>query len=1086
MIRLPRLGSRKASVGTGPGQPQQFTRIPASPTMRRPVFSRADDLDLDAGELIAAAARRAGMSPEEWAAAVLDGAQDGPASPRRRAGSDLDSLIARMSPRSRPRPNRDYEALMAAVAAESERQAQDRTSRTAVALESMASWIEQAENRLNEAARSSADQQDRIAAVLSQALSSLKDRLDTVERRVAEERTAPPRIEFPMEEALKALAPVSETLVGLRADMSRLATHLEQPNPAWTAAVEDVRTEIDGLRSGIERLATRDEIAALDAALGSIAKDLEQGPTTRDLRTLAGSITVLYEQIQSLSGEVSEGLHRRIGHEIDLIKGKIDAMAATGVDRSVVDFLSSQIVDMRQDLAHRAEPQQIARLSGEIEALGRQVSELRLHQVSKSDFNALKTSLDDVCSALYVTATAQEASKLPEQLESLGRRIDLLVHRPEPASADLTPISEQLALLTDRMASLSESRGEGGETLTGTIERLSSRLDAVAGREASSHEPLMERFDRIEKELRELGRQADTAGMAQMLRSIVERLDRTPSQPAGLDALERQVAALAERFDQMPSEALRKALDEASAQLGRLQDEAAGIAEHAARTVLNDIRPSLPGSGDLDALKHGFVELKALHSRSDRKAHETLRAVHEALESLSSRLAGGSMPSGAPEPKANPASGPDPVPPADRLEAAVRRLHAVTLSQIEEASSPTLGAASHETAAPVPEIVPEADLGTMRASFIAAARRAAQSAALEPALSLAPSDTRQDDSPSEGEEPEAGESTSPVSSLFERLRRTLDSRRRPLLFGLAFLILATGAYQILSVGPSLHDLPPMAANAEPQEAKAVEATGAVSPAGEMTPFQPSSLGTGSIPADLPAAGQFLVDPATIKDIPADAPATLQQAALSGDAAALFEIASRAAEGRGMAMNMSAAARLFERASQAGLPPAQERLATMYEKGDGVPLDLRQAAFWYERAALGGNIRAMHNLATLLASGKNGKPDYAAALRWFGEAAESGLRDSQYNAGILLALGMGAQLDRSKAFQWFSLAADQGDAEAAQKRDEMAGRLSAAEMKAAKAALEHWRARVVDPVANQPPVSFQGTTAALDRTSGDRS
>ena len=44
----------------------------------------------------------------------------------------------------------------------------------------------------------------------------------------------------------------------------------------------------------------------------------------------------------------------------------------------------------------------------------------------------------------------------------------------------------------------------------------------------------------------------------QMLRSIVEKLDRTPSQPAGLDALERQVAALAERFDLMSSEALRK------------------------------------------------------------------------------------------------------------------------------------------------------------------------------------------------------------------------------------------------------------------------------------------------------------------------------------------------------------------------------------------------------------------------------------------------------------------------------------------------------------------------------------------------
>ncbi|MFL4997353.1 MAG: hypothetical protein ACJ8DF_11630 [Microvirga sp.] len=1068
--------------------------------MRRPVFSRPDDLDFDARELIAAAARRAGMSLEDWAAAVLEERQDRPASPRRRAGSDLESLIARMSPPPRSQPKRDYEALMAAVAAESERQAQDQASQTAIALESMASWIEQAEIRLNEAARSSVDQQDRIAAVLSQALSSLKDRLDTVERQVTSERAAPPRIEFPMEEALKALAPVSATLVGLRADMSRLATYLEQPNPIWGPSVEGIRTEIDGLRCGIESLATREEIAALDAALGSIAKDLEQGPTTKDLRTLASSIAVLYEQIQSLSGEVSEGLHRRIGHEIDHIKGKIDAMAETGVDRSVVDFLSCQIVDMRQDLAHRAEPQQIAKLSDNIEILGRQVSELRLHQVSKSDFTALKTSLDDVCSALFVTATAQETSKIPEQLEILGRRIDVLARRPEPAPADLTPISEQLERLTERMAGLSDSRTENGHALTGTIERLSSRIEAVAEQEASSHEPLMQRFDRIEQELREFGRRTDTSGMAQMLRSIDEKLERTPPHPAGLDALERQVVALAERFEQMPGEALHRTLHEATGHLKNLQDEAVGIAERAARTVLNDIRPSLPDSGDLDALKHGFVELKALHNRSDKKTQETLRAVHDALEALASRLPnqppsapGGTLKSGLDVPST-------PLPPADRLEVAVRRLHAATLSQIQEVALPSFDTTSCEalnvstpeapqtgtTIPAAPEAAPEAALGNVRANFIAAARRAVQNAAPEPALPapLSLSNPKEEQA-AEPEEPEADEPTPASASFFERLRQSFDSHRRPLLFGLAFLILTAGTFQILSGERGSLDWASAPAG-KPQETAQPAAAKHSSLASDTSVFQASSLGAGFHPGPPLAAGQFLVDPATIGGIPSDAPAELQQAALAGDAAALYEIASRAAEGRGMAKDMTIAAHLFERASQAGLPPAQERLAMMHTKGEGVPLDLKQAAFWYERAALGGNIRAMHNLATLLASGQNGKPDYAAALRWYGEAAESGLRDSQYNVGILLAGGIGAKPDQSKAFQWFSLAADQGDAEAARKRDEMAGRLSAAEMKAAKAALELWRPRAVDPVANKPPASDQGRTAALDRTPGNRS
>ena len=255
---------------------------------------------------------------------------------------------------------------------------------------------------------------------------------------------------------------------------------------------------------------------------------------------------------------------------------------------------------------------------------------------------------------------------------------------------------------------------------------------------------------------------------------------------------------------------------------------------------------------------------------------------------------------------------------------------------------------------------------------------------------------------------------------------------------------------------------------------------------ETNLFQASSLATGSVSPTPWASGQFLVDPATIGVIPSEAPAPLRQAALSGDAAALYEIAAQLAEGRGMVQDLTMAARLFERAAQAGLPPAQERLATMHEKGTGATRDLKQAAFWYERAALGGNIRAMHNLATLLASGSAGKPDYAAALRWFGEAAEAGFRDSQFNMGILLVRGIGARSDLQKAFQWFSLAAAQGDEEAARKRDELASRLSAADMKAAKSALELWRARPVDPVANRAPAADDGRTAALDRTAAGRS
>jgi len=156
---------------------------------------------------------------------------------------------------------------------------------------------------------------------------------------------------------------------------------------------------------------------------------------------------------------------------------------------------------------------------------------------------------------------------------------------------------------------------------------------------------------------------------------------------------------------------------------------------------------------------------------------------------------------------------------------------------------------------------------------------------------------------------------------------------------------------------------------------------------------------------------------------------------------------------------------------------------LLEKGIGIGRDTKQAATWYERAAQGGNIRAMHNLATLLASGLNGKPDYASAFRWYSEAAEAGLKDSQFNVGVLLARGIGTKQDLVKAYMWLALAATQEDAEAAKKRDELAGRLSAAELKTVQAAIEQWRARPADPVANEAPPPASGRTAALGATRG---
>ena len=735
--------------------------------MRRHVPPRPDGLDFDAREPTGDAARRAGLSREEGAAA-----RPGPLHDRSPRSNDIDSIIARMMRTARKHP-------VGNDAPTGDRPQKEQASRTAVALESMAIWIEGAEERLNEAARASADHQDRIASFLSQALSALKDRLDAVERHLASESAEGPRMELP---------------------------------------VEAVRAGIESLGSALGGLATRDDIAALDRTVRDIARDLEPGRANADLRTLAQSIAALYGQVQILSDEMAKGAHRRIG-EIDLIKSRIDGISGMGIDRSVIEALTGQIVEMRQDLlrrdlmrqdlmqqdlGHRTEPQQIAHLSESMAALGRQIADLRANQAGRGDFAALKTSLEKVCSALDRTVAAQDAGNVPEQIRHLSRRLDDLAGRPEPQPAGLDPIAAQLALLTDRMAGLSSRRFEEADVLRASLDRLASQVEAVAEREPLSQEPLMRRFDRIEQELRQAGQRVDAPGIEAMLRSIDEKLERVPAAP-GLDGIEERIMALADRFTREPP---AQGADEAATRLPRLHDEAAGIAERAAQAVLEEIRPSLPHAGDLDALKQGFVEWKALQARADARTQQSLRAIHEALETLVARFPGGVAaslpgPGGA---QAAAARSAGKLAPADRLEAAVRRLHAAALSQIEEVSSglsdgvlpgtPETGkAAAPKTSGSRPS-PSEADLGNLRASLIAAARRAAQN----------PSAGRADPAPSPPQEPDAGpangtgEAPLPPPSLMERIRRTLDGR--PLLLGLAALILTAGTALTLSGMPA--------------------------------------------------------------------------------------------------------------------------------------------------------------------------------------------------------------------------------------------------------------------------------------------
>jgi localization factor PodJL len=262
----------------------------------------------------------------------------------------------------------------------------------------------------------------------------------------------------------------------------------------------------------------------------------------------------------------------------------------------------------------------------------------------------------------------------------------------------------------------------------------------------------------------------------------------------------------------------------------------------------------------------------------------------------------------------------------------------------------------------------------------------------------------------------------------------------------------------------------VAADAQPADtapdAKAAPApadpAGLPSPtANTAPPVESNSVAANDVPAaaPTPAPAAGIAVPDTIQ------PPSLAEAARKGDPLALFEIGAMFTEGHGVPADMKQAATWYQLSADKGLAPAQYRLASLYEKGNGVDRDLVKAKQYYQQASDQGNASAMHNLAVMFASGSAGPQDFPTAANWFIKAANFGVSDSQFNLAILYARGNGVKQDLAESYKWFAIAAKGGDKDAAQKRDEVANAMKPDQLAAARAQVDLWKPEPLDPKAN---------------------
>lgn len=147
-------------------------------------------------------------------------------------------------------------------------------------------------------------------------------------------------------------------------------------------------------------------------------------------------------------------------------------------------------------------------------------------------------------------------------------------------------------------------------------------------------------------------------------------------------------------------------------------------------------------------------------------------------------------------------------------------------------------------------------------------------------------------------------------------------------------------------------------------------------------------------------------------------------------------------------------------AETGDAEAQNILGMLYTGGYGVPQDYAEALKWFELAAAQGDLAAQGYLGILYAEGETVPQDYAKAREWYGLAATQGSPHHQMELGNLYENGQGGPVDYVEAHRWYNLAASresdpEAQAQAINRRDEVADKMTPAQIAAAQKLAREW-------------------------------
>lgn len=1025
-----------------------------------------DGIDPSVRERAEAAARRAGMSLNDW----------------------LNSTVGEPSPpdwrmeQRQPMPSRES------------REVADIHQR----LDAITRQIEQIAKPLTraEAVRAEVPRgQPAVARQLNDAISRLDARLSQISRpQPAREPQPQPMRESQMQRESQMHDRQLEERLRQAEAVERAAAQVYRPSPPLSpASFDSAIAEIAARQNELDVSAHRQMPPRSAPPMAAYAPPPPAAPAGPDFSSLERHLLKITSQIEAL---------QRPDH----------------IEQSIAAF-RGELAEIRQAITEAMPRRAIESIENEIRSLHHRIDELRQEGRNGQGqaIAGIERALSEIREALRTLTPAEQLTGYDEAIRNLGAKLDMIlranddpstVHQLESAIAALRAIVSNVAS-NDALLQLS-----------GDVHALAAKVDQLS--QMSRAESHGDAFAGIEQRIAALASTLETrerpAGydntdaIEGALRSLSERIDRLQvgnDSSSAFTHLEQRISYLLERLE---------SADQRSGNLGRVEEGLHDIMRHleaqhahiasladAARNVNTSSPQPMMDSGIVDMVKRELSDIRFSQSETDRRTQDSLETVHNTLGHVVDRLAmiendlrtvrTAPLPAPAPaesrmeaprmempraamslpiaQPKAEaykPESYrpelPNPALAQEHFMSAPREFHAA--QPVESAPPPPLPPraiseilephAASARAAIAPELPPDHPLepGTRpsgrvaspseriadseraisdlpagkkepvsTSSFIAAARRAAQAAAAQPvnekaARAASKAAAKAKEKADKAAKAAAAKAGTAAAGAPEAQPSTITSKIRSLLVGASVVVIllstakmamnlldTSSAPQMPAIEHSEPATPPMQPPAENSAAPA--------PSGVPGPSVPGSSVPGpSMTSPTPLGRQSNNTPAP--NTLDSAQVTIPPATVPAPAAAPEPAAAPTAAANDVTGTIPTA------------PPLGGKLAMIQiPAGEKLPDAIGGPAL--RSAAIKGDAAAAYEVGVRFAEGKGVTANVDEAAKWYARAAQAGVVPAMFRLGTFYEKGLSVKRDFDVARRYYVQAAERGNAKA---------------------------------------------------------